>query len=89
MSVDCLSCYTVAEVAERLKVTAKTVYRLVWSGSLRSIKVGGAVRVTHDALSRYLDGAARVAPVAERPAGRKARKPRSTKLEYRFFPPPS
>ena len=36
---------TPAEVAERLKVTRKSVYRWVASGRLRSVKIGSSVRI--------------------------------------------
>lgn len=55
---------TVAEVALRLRVSKMTVYRLIRSGELASVRVGRSFRVEPGALKIYLDrsrtGAARV-----------------------------
>jgi excisionase family DNA binding protein len=45
---------TVGEVAARLRVSDESVYRLVRSGKLRSIKVGGLWRVPASALAELL-----------------------------------
>ncbi|WP_293782154.1 helix-turn-helix domain-containing protein [uncultured Aeromicrobium sp.] len=45
---------TVAEVAERMRVSKMTVYRLVHSGELEAIRVGRSFRVSEQALSDYL-----------------------------------
>jgi excisionase family DNA binding protein len=45
-----------AEVAERLGVSRKSVYRLVRSGELPAVKIGHAVRVDPDELEQYIYG---------------------------------
>lgn len=80
---------TVAQVAERLAVRPKTVYQQIWSGRLRAVKVGGAVRVAESDLADYLaaNAAGPAGGKASRPAaGRKRSRP--TKAGFRFFPPP-
>lgn len=50
----------VREVAERLEVSAATVYALVASGRLRCCRVGmgrGCIRVSAEQLAEYLAGA--------------------------------
>lgn len=45
---------TVNEVAERLRVTRQSVYRLLERGDLPSIKVLGAIRVRAADLDEYM-----------------------------------
>jgi len=45
---------TVAEVAEIMRVSRMTVYRLVHSGEMPAVRVGQSYRVPQDALERYL-----------------------------------
>lgn len=45
---------TVAEVAEVMRVSRMTVYRLLHSGELPGVRVGRSFRVPQDALERYL-----------------------------------
>jgi excisionase family DNA binding protein len=45
---------TVAEVAEELRVSGMTVYRLIHSGELRAVRVGRSFRVPTDAVDEYL-----------------------------------
>lgn len=44
----------VVEIAEQLRVSRMTVYRLIHSGDLPAIQVGRSFRVTEDALDTYL-----------------------------------
>jgi len=44
----------VSEVAERLQLAKPTVYRLVRSGALPGVRVGGSVRVDPVELARFL-----------------------------------
>lgn len=44
------------EIAERLNVDRRTVYKLLHSGELRGRRVGRVWRVTEDNLRRFLDG---------------------------------
>lgn len=46
---------TVAEVAEVMRVSKMTVYRLVHSGELPAVRVGRSFRVPQDALDAYLE----------------------------------
>lgn len=47
--------YNVADVAAMCRVAKATVYRLIASGDLEAIRVGRAVRVPVDSLSRFID----------------------------------
>lgn len=44
------------EVAEELRVTARTVQRWLKSGELESIKIGGTRRIFIDAIEKKSDG---------------------------------
>lgn len=46
---------TVGEVAEKLRVTPMTVYRLIHSGALKAVQVGRSYRVRVESLSAYLE----------------------------------
>ncbi|MHA2787971.1 helix-turn-helix domain-containing protein [Corynebacterium sp. S7] len=46
---------TVAEVAEIMRVSKMTVYRLVHSGELPAVRVGRSFRVHESAVTEYLD----------------------------------
>ena len=45
---------TVAEVAELMRVSKMTVYRLVHSGDLTAVRVGRSFRVPEHAVHTYL-----------------------------------
>ncbi len=45
---------TVAEVAQLMRVSKMTVYRLVHSGELTAVRVGRSFRVPEHAVHRYL-----------------------------------
>jgi excisionase family DNA binding protein len=45
---------TVAEVADMMRLSRMTVYRLVHSGELPAVRVGRSFRVPQDALDAYL-----------------------------------
>jgi excisionase family DNA binding protein len=45
---------TVAEVAETLRVSNMTVYRLVQSGQLPAVRIGRSYRIRSDDVDRYL-----------------------------------
>ena len=47
---------TIREVAELLRVTPHTVYRLVASKELPAVRVGGMIRFHPEALLKYLKG---------------------------------
>ena len=46
----------VRDVADRLKVTAKTVYRKITGGELSVVRLGRSIRISEDALNEYLNG---------------------------------
>lgn len=46
--------FTVAEVAERMRVSRMTVYRLVEARELPATRIGRSVRINRDDLERYL-----------------------------------
>ena len=46
---------TVPEAAERLRVSPKTVYRLVWSGQLPAHRIGSQIRIDEQAFERWLE----------------------------------
>ncbi len=48
---------TVAEVADEMRVSRMTVYRLVHSGEIPAVRVGKSFRVPVEALQQYLRGA--------------------------------
>ena len=46
---------TIAEVAEIMRVSKMTVYRLVHSGELPAVRVGRSFRVNENAVNEYLE----------------------------------
>lgn len=48
--------YDAADVAQILRITRQSAYRLIRSGQLRSVKIGRLVRVPKSALDMYLHG---------------------------------
>ena len=46
---------TVAEVADHMRVSSMTVYRLIKAGSLQAVRVGKNYRIRTSDLDRYLD----------------------------------
>jgi len=53
---------TVAEVAEMMRLSRMTVYRLVHGGELPAVRVGRSFRVPQDALTAYLAASSVEAP---------------------------
>jgi excisionase family DNA binding protein len=47
--------YTSKEVAERLKVTDRTVRRWISDGSLKVIRLGRSVRIAESDLQRFIE----------------------------------
>ena len=45
---------TVPETASRLRVSPKTVYRLVWAGELPAHRIGSQIRIDERALEEWL-----------------------------------
>lgn len=46
--------YTIKEVADRLRVSPRTVQRFLTNRKLASVRVGGQWRIPHTALEEYL-----------------------------------
>jgi excisionase family DNA binding protein len=46
--------YTVEEVAKMLKVSAATVRKLIKQGKIEAFPVGNQMRITKEALDRYM-----------------------------------
>jgi excisionase family DNA binding protein len=61
---------TVEEVAEVMRVSKMTVYRLLHSGELPGVRVGRSFRVPQDALDAYLRSSSTVPLPQERGEGR-------------------
>lgn len=53
---------TVVEVADLMRVSRMTVYRLVHAGELPAVRVGRSFRVPQDALDAYLRSSATIEP---------------------------
>ncbi|MCL2521319.1 MAG: helix-turn-helix domain-containing protein [Erysipelotrichales bacterium] len=47
--------YSVFEVCELLSVSRKTIGKYISSGELKAIKLGNQVRITEEALTRFLE----------------------------------
>jgi excisionase family DNA binding protein len=45
---------TVAEVADLMRVSSMTVYRLIKAGELAAVRVGKSFRIREDDVDRYL-----------------------------------
>ncbi len=48
--------FTIKEVAQILKVDPKTVYKYVWSGKLKSKKLGKTHRISKEDLEAFING---------------------------------
>ena len=48
--------YTPQEVADKLKVNTRTLYRWIHEGKLKAVKVGELWRISETELSRILSG---------------------------------
>jgi excisionase family DNA binding protein len=46
--------YTIEEIAKILKVTQRTIYNFIKSGSLKAIKIGKYWRIKHTDLQEFL-----------------------------------
>lgn len=54
MRTNCV--YTVLDVADYLRISTKTVYKLIHDHELACIRVRGQIRVTSEQLRDYLEG---------------------------------
>lgn len=53
--------YRISEIANWMKCSRASVYRILKGGSLKSIKVGGARLITQSQITEYLEERKRVA----------------------------
>jgi len=49
-----MNLFTVKEVAKMLRLTEKTVYKMIKTGAISSVKIGGALRVTQEELDKVM-----------------------------------
>ena len=49
-----LQLYSVAEVAQRLNLSERTIWRLIERRQLRETRIGARVTVSHDDLARFI-----------------------------------
>jgi excisionase family DNA binding protein len=57
--------YTLREVAEKLRVSRRTVYRWVQAKELPAYKLGGEFRITERDLEKFLEARRTLAPQPE------------------------
>ena len=48
----------ITEAADELRISRALVYREIAAGRLKSVKIGGAARITSEELDRYVDALA-------------------------------
>lgn len=56
MDMDVHRIYKVGEIAQILQVCTKTVYQIIHDGDLEVIRVRGQLRITAEALEKYIEG---------------------------------
>jgi len=61
LAITSLKLYTIEEISEILKVTTRTVYNYIKSGSLKALKMGKYWRVTEADLLKFVENAANAA----------------------------
>ena len=54
--------FTVNEIAEKLKVHPQTVYRWIYQGKLKSLKIHGSVRITEEQYEEFIKEASNESP---------------------------
>jgi excisionase family DNA binding protein len=47
--------YSISDIAEKLKVSQKTIRRHIASGKLKSSKIGSSYRIANDALEDFIN----------------------------------
>jgi excisionase family DNA binding protein len=62
LAITSLKLYTIEEISEILKVTTRTVYNYIKSGSLKALKMGKYWRVTEADLIEFIENAAKSTP---------------------------
>lgn len=55
VGIDALGLLTVQQAADLLKVSVRTVRRLIAVGELRPVRIGAAVRIAPEDLTAYID----------------------------------
>jgi excisionase family DNA binding protein len=86
--------HSVKQIADRLNVAPKTIYKLVRGGELEAVRVGSAIRISEEALGDYLHrdtaGGARRRTGHETqksPGGAETRGKAASPGRFIFFPP--
>ncbi len=54
--------FTVNEIAEKLKVHPQTVYRWIYQGKLKSLKIHSSVRITEEQYEEFIKEASNESP---------------------------
>ena len=49
-----MNLFTVKEVAKVLRLTEKTVYKMIKTGAISAVKIGGALRIQQEELDRIM-----------------------------------
>ena len=49
-----MNLFTVKEVAKALRLTEKTVYKMIKTGAISAVKIGGALRIQQEELDRIM-----------------------------------
>jgi excisionase family DNA binding protein len=57
--------YTVQEVADRLRVSRKTIYRMVERGEIRAVRLGDVYRIPREGLDAFIRGEQKTETTAE------------------------
>lgn len=49
-----MNLFTVKEVANMLRLTEKTVYKMIKTGAISSVKIGGVLRIKQEEVDRIM-----------------------------------
>jgi len=50
-----ITVYTVTEAAHVLRVSSKTIYRLIEENSIKCVRIRGSIRITQQAIDDYIN----------------------------------
>jgi excisionase family DNA binding protein len=79
--------FTIEEAAERLKISSKTVRRLIKKIKLRASLVSGQYRIRQSAIEEYLDGT-QVRPQPTPTSTSRRGRPAENGFQFRCLRPP-
>ena len=57
--------FTMTQVATKLKLHRKTVAKFVKNGQLRSMRIGGSIRIQQSALEEFIRASEQPSPITE------------------------